>query len=149
MITFAAKSSPEVLKHLRRIVDLTVPNQSPGAINDRVETRSNRAIPALLCPWENGLPRADEHVFVVTKDLSSDGIGIVLPQPFRAHKVLLGFWLNDEVMDEPWLFLGTTQNLQKLGGGFWTLGVQLTEFLTKNQQQKCASLAPLLARLRA
>jgi hypothetical protein len=149
MFKFAANSTMvQVQSRIRRIVDLTVPNLSAELHDDRVETRNNRTLPAFLCPWERNRPRLDEHTFVVTKDLSSDGVALVLAQPFRVQDVLLGFWLNVDVMDQPYLFLGQTQNLQELGGGFWTLGAQLTEFVTPGQQREFSGLMPLLSRLR-
>jgi len=147
MFTFAPKQTPHVQSRLRRIVDLTVPNFSPELERDRIECRSNRVIPALLCAWKNDEPAMNEHAFVLTKDISSEGVGLVLNSPFRDQELLLGFWLDPEVMAEPWLFRGNVQHLRKWGGGFWTLGVQLTDFAGSGTRGKFAPLAPPLTRL--
>jgi hypothetical protein len=147
MFTFAPKQAPHIQSRLRRILDLTVPNFSPELERDRVDCRSIRVIPALLCPWKDGAPLVEHHTFALTKDFSNEGVGLVLNAPFRDQEVLLGFWLDPEAMEVPWLFLGKVQHLRKWGGGFWTLGVHLTEFVGSNMQPQCAPLAPLLARL--
>lgn len=123
------KKRLEVHSHVRRILDLTVPNYAGEAQAERSEPRHNRVIPAVLCAWERGQPVMDCCSFVTTRDIASEGVGLVLPQPFRADDVLLGFWLEPVVMEQPWFFLGKAQSLRKIGGGYWTLGVQLTEYL--------------------
>ena len=149
MYTFAPSPRPQVESRLRRIVDLTVPNFHRLSQDERFEGRSNRVIPVLICPWEGGRPVPDEHLFALTKDLSSDSAGLVLPQPVRASAIVVGFWLGEEVMDEPWYFLGRAQSLRKMGGGFWTAGVQFTEFLSPTERSLCAPLEALVARLPA
>ncbi|MCI0360465.1 MAG: hypothetical protein L0211_18465, partial [Planctomycetaceae bacterium] len=147
MYNFEPKQAAHVQSRLRRIVDLTVPNFSPELERDRIECRSNRVIPALLCPWRNDAPDIERHAFVLTRDISSDGAGLVLNTPFRDQELLLGFWLDPGVMPEPWLFLGNVQHLRKWGGGYWTLGVHLTEFAGSGMRGKFACLSPLLSQL--
>jgi hypothetical protein len=141
------QKSVAVQSRIRRLLDLTIPNFSDALHSDRAEDRHNRVLPALLCAWENERPAADSFTFVVTKDIASEGVGLLLPQPFRADEVLLGFCLPDDAMEEPWFFVGRPQSLRKLGGGFWTLGVQLTEYAGSGCQGKFASLLPLINQL--
>ena len=123
------KKRLEIHSHVRRILDLTVPNYSGEAGLERAENRHNRVLPAVLCPWERGRPAIEFCTYVTTRDIASEGVGLVLPQPFRAEEVLIGFWLEPAVMEQPWFFLGRAQSLRRIGGGYWTLGVQLTEYL--------------------
>src|SRR5262245_63553416 len=111
----AKKKSSGVQSRIRRLVDLTVRNLNKRGRGARGENRNSRVIPALLCAWENDRPVADASAFVLTKDFSSEGVGILLAQPFRADQVVISFWLNS-VMDEPWHFLGVSQCLRKYGG---------------------------------
>jgi len=149
MFSFEPKKTPQVQSRIRRIVDLTVPNLTYEVERDRAEDRSSRAIPALLCPWKNDAPVVAQHAFVLTKDFSSEGVGLVLKEPFHARDILLGFWLGAAIMDEPWFFLGTAQHLRQFGGGFWTLGVHLTEFVVPSSLTHRAALSPLLDQLQA
>jgi hypothetical protein len=149
MYTFAPSARPIVESRVRRIVDLTVPNFARQAQDERFESRSNRVIPVLICPWEDGKPVPDQYLFALTKDLSSDSAGVVLPQPVRTEGVLVGFWLGEDVMEEPWYFVGRMVSQRKLGGGFWTAGIQFTEFLTSASRDAVAPLQPLAARLPA
>jgi len=149
MFTFDdRKQAHEVQSRIRRILDRTVPNFPSELQANRVDDRYNRTLPALLCAWESGAPVTDSCLFVVTRDISSEGIGVVLAQPFRAPQVLLGFWLDEEVTSEPWFFLGTSQGLRKIGGGYWTLGIQLTKFARSGCGGELAELAPLAKQLR-
>jgi hypothetical protein len=149
MYSFEPKKKPQVQSRIRRIMDLTVPNLTYEIERDRAEDRSSRVIPALLCPWKGDGPVVAQHAFVLTKDFSSEGAGLVLKEPFHDRDVLLGFWLGAEVMDEPWYFLGKAQHLRPFGGGFWTLGLHLTEFAPSGSFPRCAALWPLLEQLQA
>jgi hypothetical protein len=143
------KKSHVVQAKIRRILDLTVPNFADGLTDSRSDDRFNRTLPALLCAWEQDQPVPGSSMFVATRDISSEGVGVLLQQPFRAERVLLTFWLDEEVSPEPWYFLGRSQALRKIGGGFWTLGIQLTEFAGSNGRGPLAALAPLVKQLRA
>jgi len=149
MYSFEPKKTSQVHGRIRRILDLTVPNWSPDLERDRAENRSTRVIPALLWPWRDNAPVMDQHSFVLTKDFASEGVGLVLNEPFRDSEALLGFWLGEEIMDEPWFFLGTTQHLRKFGGGYWTLGLHLTEIADSGALTRRAAFAPLLDRLQS
>ena len=147
MYSFEPKKTPHVQSHVRRILDLTVPNWSPDLERDRAEDRTIRVIPALLCAWERDAPVVDQHAFVLTRDFSSEGVGVILNSPFRDRELLLGFRLGEEVMHEPWFFLGTAQHLRRFGGGYWTMGVQLREFVGATPVKRCAALGTLMERL--
>jgi hypothetical protein len=149
MYSFEPKKSPQVQSRIRRMLDLTVPNLSRELARDRFEDRNGRVIPALLGPWKDNAPVVEQMAFVVTRDFSSEGVGLVLREPFFEQEVLLGFWLGAEIMEQPWFFLGTAQHLREFGGGFWTLGLHLTEFVGATPLTRFATLAPFLERLQA
>jgi len=145
----ARKNRCDVRKYLARICDLTTPNYAAPSDDERAENRRNRSIPTLICPWEDNVPCVDEAAFVLTKDISDAGIGIVANQPICAHEVLVALWPNDEVSDAPWFFLSKVIRNAPLGGGFWILGIELTEFATAEYQDLVRPLLPLAERLRA
>jgi hypothetical protein len=140
--------STAVQSRIRRLLDLTIPNISHELRTERTEDRYNRLIPALLCAWERDQPVADSYAFVVTKDISSEGVGLVLSQPYRADEVLVAFCLPDGVAEEPWFFRGRAQSLRKVGAGFWTLGVQFIEYAGSGYSGKFATLSSLVDQLR-
>jgi hypothetical protein len=127
---------------LRQLVDLTSPNAPPLDGESRSEGRSNRSLPVLLAPWEHGEAVVDESTYAVTKDFSERGLSLTLPQPFKADEVVVGVWL-----ESPRFVLGEIRQNTPLGGGFWQLGVELSDFLDMAEYPQLRSLVSLAARL--
>lgn len=132
----------EVRDFVRQLVDLTSPNLPPLEGEARTENRSNRALPALLVPWENGQPVVDESTYAITKDFSDRGLALVLQQPFKSVLVVVGLWL-----ESPRFALAEVRQNVPLGGGFWQIGVELTELLDSAKSPQVQSLLPLATRL--
>jgi hypothetical protein len=126
---------------IRQLVDLTSPNRPPLDGDSRADTRSNRSLPALLAPWERGNPVVEEVAYALTKDFSDRGLALVLPQPFRAVDVVVGLWLGS-----PRFVLAEVRQNAALGGGFWQLGIEITE-LVDSGSPAIRPLAPLATRL--
>ena len=121
------KSTIDLYPHIRRICDLTTPNLATKDTG-RSEDRFNRTIPTLMCPWEDGHPLLADLTVCLTSDLGDRGVGLVLTEPCHAESVLIGYWIGSSKMCEPSFFLGEVQRNQPIGGGFWILGIELTEF---------------------
>lgn len=132
----------EVRAFLRCLVDLSSPNLPPLEGDSRSQTRSNRALPALLCPWEHAQPVLDESTYAFTKDVSDRGLSLVLGQPFKSLEVVVGLWLAS-----PRFVLGEIRQNVPLGGGFWQIGVELTGLLDPVDYPQIQSLMPLASRL--
>jgi len=133
----------EVRGFVRRLVDLTSPNLPPLEGDSRAEQRSNRSLPALLAPWADGQPVVDESTYAFTKDFSDRGLSLVLHQPFKAAQVVVAVWL----LESPRFALGEVRQIVPLGGGYWQLGVELTELLDSAEFPQVESLAPLATHL--
>ena len=133
------KKMVDLQPYIRRISDLTTPNLASSS-SGRSEDRLNRTIPTLLTPWENGRPSVDEVSICLTTDVADRGIGLVLSQPFRADRVLLGYWVSEEDMSEPWFFRADVRRNQPMGGRYWILGVELTEVAQIEQKDVLAAL---------
>jgi len=127
---------------LRHLVDLSSPNLPPLEGDARAQARSNRALPALLTPWEHAQPVVDESTYALTKDVSDRGLSLVLGQPFKSFEVAVGLWV-----DSPRFVLGEVRQNVPLGGGFWQIGVELTGLLDCAQYPQIQSLMPLASRL--
>jgi hypothetical protein len=132
----------QVRDFLRQLVDLTSPNLPPLEGDSRSQARSNRALPALLTPWEHRQPVVDESTYAFTKDVSDRGLSLVLGQPFKSVEVVVGLWL-----DSPRFVLGEVRQNVPLGGGFWQIGVELTDLLDPAEDPQIQGLLPLATRL--
>jgi hypothetical protein len=144
MFSFARRRQHvEVHKLVRRFIDHSSPNQSPTSGDARWEDRSNRTLPVLLVPYDGAEACVDELTHAVTKDLSSQGLALVLPQPFRAEQVVIGFWSEAHTH----FVLGRVRQNVPLGGGFWQLGVELTALVDLWEHPEIQRLVPLAVRL--
>lgn len=148
MFSFASrKKTVDLSPYVRRICDLTTPNMTSSPELVRVENRYNRAIPTLIVPCVGGQPLLDNYVIGITKDIADHGIGLILTEPFNAEQVLLGFWIDRQKMSEPWFFYATARRCAAVGGGYWTLGVELDEFANLNLGRSAESLVSLAEEL--
>ena len=133
----------EVHKLIRRAVDVSSPNHPPSDGELRWENRSNRTMPVLLAPFEGGEPSLHEMTIALTKNLSGQGLALVLHQPFRAESVVVGFWGEGEAE----FVLGEVRQNVPLGGGFWQVGLELTERICAADYPALEALVPQAARL--
>jgi hypothetical protein len=92
-------------------------------------------MPALLAPWDADCPQVDESTYALTKDFSDRGVSLVLHQPFKSAQVVVGLWLEG-----PRFLLGDLRQNVSLGGGFWQIGVELTELLDPAEYPQLESL---------
>jgi hypothetical protein len=128
----------EVQSFVRQLVDLTTPGLPPDGGEFRTEGRSNRALPVLVTPWEDGQPVVDESTYAITKDFSDRGLSVVLQQPFKSVQVVVGLWL-----ESPRFSLAEVRQNASLGGGFWQLGLELTQLLNVAEFPQAQRLIPL------
>ncbi len=142
------KKVVDLCPRIRRLCDLTSPNLST-TLSGRSENRYNRAIPTLLGPWQEDHPVVDESTIGLTSDIADRGVCLVLNQPFLAESVVVGYWISSDAMSEPWYFLGNICRNQPMGGGFWAVGIELTEFANTNHAKELVALKPLAAKLSA
>jgi hypothetical protein len=139
------KKLVELQKYVRRLCDRTTAELSPLEGESRSDSRHYRVIPTILSPWEDDGPVLHESAFVLTKDVSERGVGLVLEQPFRAERVVLGFWLPHE--DHPDFFLGDIRQNSPIGGGFWVIGIELVDVATPAETKALQRLLPMAEKL--
>ena len=120
-------SALQLQTQIAKIRELT--QSRPYQPDGRADVRSSLALPALIVPLENGLPVRADHAFAVTRDLSENGVGLLLYQPFRAQEVIVGFHIPDDGNPSsefsPVYLRGEVQQNVPVGGGFWVLGIEL------------------------
>lgn len=133
----------EIHRVIRRLINNSTPNRIPLRGESRWELRSNRTIPVLLVPYDDNEISVGEVVYALTKNLSSQGLALVLHQPLRAEQVLVGIWSNAQAH----FVSGKVRQSMALGGGFWQLGVETTELLCTAHSPDLVRLLPWAARL--
>ena len=138
----------ELYPKVRRLGDLTAPIPDES-FQGRTECRYDRTIPCLLCPWERDHPIVDKSAFAITNDLADRGVGVIVNWPFRAEEAVIGYWVSEETMSEPWYLLGAVVRNQPIGGGFWKLGIELSEFANDRYRKQLSPLWSLAADLLA
>ena len=139
LTSFLRKKTVDLTPYIRRLCDVTTPNLSV-ADNNRSEDRFNRSLPVIICPWVDDAPVIEQLTVAITRDLSDQGVGLIRNEPLTAEEVVVGFWLEGDNMDEPWYFRASVQSSQRIGGGYWLVGVLLEEFMNKNHRPRLEPL---------
>jgi hypothetical protein len=89
----------------------------------RGEKRVNLSLVVLVVPLEDGKLQVDNAFYAVTRDMSSNGVGIILSQQQALDKVILGFRIQNEMT----FVHATAKHLNPMGNGFYLLGLEMTE----------------------
>lgn len=130
---------------LNQIAQMTDPELTPVCQESRQQIRRSRVLPVLLTPWENGGPVVDDSVYALTKDVSEQGMALVLQSPYRIKTAVIGLVTpsadNPGADIEPSFMLGEARQNVPLGGGYWQLGLELTELVLVDEHPR---LEPLL-----
>ncbi len=134
--------NPSIHKVIRKFLSAVHPELGPSEREARWEYRLHRTAPVLLAPYDDELSLG-EASYALTKNLSDSGLALVLPQPFRAERLAVGFWFGDQAH---FVLAQVRQNVP-LGGGFWQLGVELLETLDPAQSPMIRRMLTLAARL--
>jgi hypothetical protein len=137
------KKNTDFQRYMRRLIDLTGPIRACSTGTERLVTRTNRAVPTLICPWENDWPIVSQAIVAITKDLGDQGVAIVVDHSLDFQNVLLAFCHQEATAGEPWFFLGIQRSSVPLGGGFWMSGIELTEFINETWKAQIEPLVPL------
>jgi hypothetical protein len=149
MFSFTArKKTVDFQRYIRRLINRTMPN-ADFANTQRQENRHNRIIPALLCALQGSTPMLAQSSVAITKDISDQGVGLIMSAPFAATDVVVGFLDQESATNETWFFRGQAQRNVAIGGGFWLLGIRLTELMNEDWRDQLAPLIPLAENLRA
>lgn len=138
MFSFTKRSTAtDVHKVMRRVIDTTTPNITPS--DDRVEGRSHRTIAVLLAGYDAKARTISDATWALTRDLSSQGVAVLVRQPFSPVEVVVVFAMEDS----PRFVRGEVRQSRPLGGGFLHLGIELTDVLDQHRIPALEDLAPL------
>jgi hypothetical protein len=145
---FFGRRKPEQVQvqgFLRRICDLTSPNL-PHVDDARGDSRQNRTIPVFVAPWYAGKPDLEGATAALTRNISDQGLSVTLSKRADLQEVAVGFWLP-RLTNDAWFFLGVVRHNIPIGGGFWALGIEITERLSAAQSASLQGLAVELLKL--
>lgn len=135
----ARKRRIDIAPYLRRICDRTTPNSGRTEQLDRVEDRYNRALPALVWPWQNDQVVTRQCLTAITKDVTDHGMGLILNSPLTYPDLVICL-LSGTIDDaQPWFFLGHVVRSEGIGAGYWLLGIEITQMLNK-ERPECVEL---------
>ena len=135
----ARKRRIDIAPYLRRICDRTTPNSGRTEQLDRVEDRYNRALPALVWPWQNDQVVTRQCLTAITKDVTDHGMGLILNSPLTYPDLVICL-LSGTIDDgQPWFFLGHVVRSEGIGAGYWLLGIEITQMLNKGRPE-CVEL---------
>ena len=102
----------------------------------RLESRVNLSLVALIVPVENKELRLDKSLSVVTKEFSTTGVSVVLNGPSSLDEVIVGFCQNSEIT----FARAKARHLSPMGGGFFQLGLEMTEIVSPTKYPALSGL---------
>ncbi len=89
----------------------------------------------------------EDFQFAVTKDIVDFGVGVVTTNEIPPGDVTFAYWPPDEAAADPYYFRGRVVSCEPIGGPFWQVGVEVSEFLNTEYPQIVERLRPLAAQL--
>lgn len=131
----ARKRHVEIAPYLRRICDNTTPNSGRTEQLDRVEDRYNRALPALVWPWQDDHAVAQQCLTAITKDVTDHGMGLILNAPLDCRDLVICLLSDTTGEVQPWFFLGHVVRSEGIGAGYWLMGIEISQMLNKERPE--------------
>ena len=126
---FTKDKGREVQTFMLKLVNENCPQLRALMEGPRVEARVNLTLVVAVIPVERGKPAFHHRLNTVTKEVTTQGVALVLSDCHAIDDVILGF---------PWdgsmkFTLGSARHLSPMGGGFWQLGIKLREIVDPGQ----------------
>lgn len=143
------KKRIELGVYMRRVADLTSPNLAPLSGDYRTDGRCNRSMPVLIVPYLDAKLHLEEASFAVSKDICDHGLSLLTCQPYPLTTVILGLCLSGphlgHAQAESFFLLGDVRQCSEIGGGYWQIGIELTEVVKSGSV--ATALTPIAKRL--
>jgi hypothetical protein len=136
MPLFSRKKEPAVQSFI-----LSLLNQNCHALHERLEGprfegRVNVTMVVMVVPVEEQKPLVRRAFTAISKEFSSSGVAIVIDRPYGPDEVLLGFRWRGGIS---WV-RAKAKHLNPMGGGFYQLGLRMTERLHTPDHPELAKL---------
>jgi hypothetical protein len=115
-----------------KIVNNQCPELKALMEGPRADRRVNLTMVVLVIPVEQKKLRVGQAFAAVTKEFSATGLSIVLSEPKSLEEVVLVFrWESESTYIK-----AHVKHLNPMGGGFYQLGVQMTEILDNSDYRE-------------
>jgi len=125
MAFFVQKRIPEIQSFMLKFVNNHTNVLESVALHKRRETRARLNVVVVVVPYENGKVLVDEGFTAVSKEFSTSGMSLILPEPRGFDQVVIGL----KFLGEMRFLLARAVHLTPMGGGFYQLGLQFMEML--------------------
>jgi hypothetical protein len=136
MSLFAERKDVRVRNFLLKLINTNCPGLKATVEGPRLDSRINMSVAVLVVPVEAGRLQVAEAFTAMTREFSNSGVGIVLDQPEGPDEAVLGFQLEGTMT----FLRAEGKHLESLGGGFYHLGLHLTEIVTPVDYPELRSL---------
>lgn len=94
-------------------------------LGKRRESRARLCVVAVLIPYDTGEIPVKQKLPVITKEFSSTGMSVILPEPRGFDRVVVGLKFQGELR----FILARAVHLTPMGGGFFQLGLEFLQML--------------------
>ncbi len=136
MSLFSKRKDLAVHSLVLKLVNTHCPKLTAMLEGPRRDSRVNLVIVALVVPIDKGQAQLPRAFTAVTKEFSNNGVGLVLNEPIDLDWAILGFRLEGQME----FVRAQTKHLDPMGGGFYHLGLQLTEVVSSADYPELKSL---------
>jgi hypothetical protein len=134
---FTRNRESEVRGFVLKVVNNNCPELKSLLEGPRADSRVNLTVVVLVVPVHRKKLMLEQSFFAVTKEFSGSGVGLVVERPRPIEEAVLGFrWEGDTVFLRAW-----SKHLHPLGGGFFQIGMELTEVVPVGDYPELASLS--------
>jgi hypothetical protein len=125
MPLFARKKDTAVQSFLVSLLNENCPALRERLDGPRLEGRVNLTLALMVVPIEHGKPLPRRAFCATSKEFSTTGVALVVDRPYGIEEAMLGFRRRGAMT---WL-RAKARHLHPMGGGFFQLGLRLTERL--------------------
>jgi len=137
MPLFTRNREMEVQSFILKIVNNNCPELQAMIEGPRLDRRVNLTLVVLIVPMEGKKLMVEDAFTTVTKEFSGSGVGLVLHEPIGLDEVIVGFRWEGEMN----FFRAKAKHLNPLGGGFYQLGLRLTEMVHTGDYPQLESIS--------
>jgi hypothetical protein len=108
-----------------KVINNNCPEMKALFEGPRRDKRVNLTLAVLVIPLLNGKLQSGQAFNAVTRELSINGVGIVLDGPMALDDVIMGFRMETDLT----FVQATAKHLSPMGGGFYHMGLEMTEVI--------------------
>jgi hypothetical protein len=137
MSLFSKRKDLAVHSLVLKLVNTHCPKLTAMLDGPRQDSRVNLTVVALVIPIDGKQIQLPRAFTAVTKEFSNDGVSLVLNEPIGLDWAILGFRQEGQME----FVRAQVKHLDPMGGGFYQLGLQMTEVVSPADYPELKSLA--------